>query len=266
MGQADSVLGQRQNVCSDTILLWFGSFCICEGLSGTCSGWVGWEWEVATCWEEQFLRNFCCWNMHVWNPRPVLFPASSSVLTKKIVSELPWLSFGKASLRNSVGTMNLVLQAFMHALLTKRAACFCLCAVWLQHPEQNAPYLQTVQIVTYILSVFWANCQVCMGGVRRCRKNQVSVLLWITLHLVYDFGQLEVSLVCVACVMGVQGLHGAGGVKAGMKPLPQLLPVPLSCHWHLTCYPVPLCLMAGPLVPVRHPDVLRKHWDSYGHT
>lgn len=153
MGQADSVLGQRQNVCSDTILLWFGSFCICEGLSGTCSGWVGWEWEVATCWEEQFLRNFCCWNMHVWNPRPVLFPASSSVLTKKIVSELPWLSFGKASLRNSVGTMNLVLQAFMHALLTKRAACFSLCAVWLQHPEQNAPYLQTADSHIHLVCV-----------------------------------------------------------------------------------------------------------------
>lgn len=82
--------GAPQNVCSDKVLFSFGPFCVHKGLSGACSGWVGWEWEVATCWEEQFFRNFCCWNMHVWNPQPVWFPTSSSVLTKKIVSELPW--------------------------------------------------------------------------------------------------------------------------------------------------------------------------------
>lgn len=96
------------------------------------------------------------------------------------------------------------------------------------------------------------------------RKIKWVCSLCITLHLVYNFGQLEVSIDCAACAMGLQGLDGAGGVKADVKPLSQLPAVPLCCHWHLTCFSVPLCLMAGPLVLLRHLDMLRKHWESYG--
>lgn len=128
------------------------------------------------------------------------------------VKDNPWLSFDKASLRNSAGVVNLVLQSSVRALLTKRAPCFSHCAVWLHHPEQNVPYLETVQVVvqvTYVLPVFWANCEVHMGGVRRYKKNQVSVF---TVHYFASGIQLRstgsLHWLCSMC-------HGTAGTGWG---------------------------------------------------